>query len=217
MLALLVVLPALADVAIPPPKDQIFTSHYLRVDDREAHPDFVLLAYDSGETLSTHRAWPADREAEQLLARGGRDRGGQLGHPGLHLLPKAAYEAWATATSAEIARQEEACADRGEGCAHISRFAPSYPPPEGATSCGHAIELQRSAPEGSADKRVDVVKIVEASASSCKVEASGTDGAGGDAPSPTSAPSSGCATVTSAASLLTGLALLLGLGRRRPD
>ena len=66
-------------------------------------------------------------------------------------------------------------------------------------------------------KRVDVVKIVEASASSCKVEASGTDGAGGDAPSPTSAPSSGCATVTSAASLLTGLALLLGLGRRRPD
>ncbi len=167
---------ASADVPSPPPAGKEHVSYFVRLDNVADFADFSFLVYDKpgdGKLRASLR-FATDGPSELLLVRGGNWRSaGRFGKPRIWLLPKAAAEAWTLATNAEIARQREACRKHGEGCAHISRFTPKYPPPKGAIDCGVAIEVRSSVPKGTANKDrkvVDVFRIVEATATSCKVE-----------------------------------------------
>ena len=214
LLALALSTTALADIAIEPDPGTTFLSHSLRLEGLAEHPTSVLVVHDGGSTISAHRAYSADREAQQTLARGGSNRGGGMGAPSIYLMNGIAYQAWSTATDATVSAAREACADRGEGCAHISRFVPSYAPPTGAISCGVSIDLQLSGPDGGPDEVVDVYRLAEASATTCRLDRIAQelsrDG------KPVTASTGGCSALqASAASVLAGLALLLGMGRRR--
>ena len=82
-----------ADVAIPPPDDKQFIAHDLVVEGLDAHPDAVLLVLDSGESVSTYRAFRTGGETRKTLAQGGRSRGGSMSAPLVKILPRAAFEA----------------------------------------------------------------------------------------------------------------------------
>lgn len=224
---ILLSLSAQADVIQPPPDKERYLTHQLRIEGLDAHPDVVIVAHDRAGTISSHRAFSAG-DAQQVLGRGARRDGGGLSAPALFLLPRAAHDAWSEGVRAEVARQEEACADRGEGCAHISRFTPSYAPPEGGVDCKQDITLKLTGPEDGPKEVVDVLRLVEASATTCRLEAvdqAAAPASPGPSPTPPEAPPApadastaaaerGCAHVGSAGSLLVGLGLLLGLGRR---
>lgn len=179
LLALVVLLApaaASADVATPPPPGKEFVTYSVRVDNLAAFKDFVLLVYDtpSDGKLRASLRFVAEGAAEQILVRGGSWRSeARFGRPRFWLLPLAAEKAWSEATNQEIARQREACAERNEGCMHISRFSPSYAPPEGAIDCGVEIEVRASVPKGTAGKDrqvLDVFRLVEATATTCRIE-----------------------------------------------
>lgn len=206
---------ALADVAIEPPTGQIFTTHSLLIEGLLEHPDFVIVAFDGdpGSTISAHRAFGKGQASQHVLARGDATRGGYLARPSLHLLSKAAYDTWWAQTSATIEQQRTACAERGEGCVHISRFQPSFTAPTGTLPCGVSLELNTVSDAGGPDLIIDVYQVEKLDASTCKLDHKETqrlkDG------QPLSSGGLCSAAGASAASFLAGLALLLGLGRRR--
>ncbi|MCK6505808.1 hypothetical protein L6R53_20870 [Myxococcota bacterium] len=206
--------PARADVALEPDPGTRFLTHALRIEGLDAHPGYVVLAYDAGAELSTWRAFHAGAPASQELGWGGANRGPRMGAPGLHLLPRAAYDAWLAQTTATIQAQETACAERGEGCMHISRFVPSFPPPVGAVSCGLSLQVQGAGPEDGPDRVEEVLRLEAASDSTCSLARVGQELSREGKPV---AAGSGarCDLVGGAASLLAGAGLLLGLGRRR--
>lgn len=206
--------PARADVALEPAAGTRFITHALRLEGLDAHPGYVVLAYDDGPELHTHRAFHSGGPATQELGWGGANRGGLLSAPGLHLLPRAAYDAWAASTTATVQAQETACAERGEGCMHISRFVPHYPPPAGAVSCGIRLPLQGSGPADGPDRVEEVLRLEAASDSACTVTRVGPAPSLDGQATPADA-GARCDLTGSAASLLAGLGLLLGLGRRR--
>lgn len=218
---------ALADVSVPPPDKQRFLTHQLRIEGLDAHPDVVVVAHDRTETLSAHRAFSAG-DAEQILGIGGNRYGGSLSAPALFLMARADYDAWSEAVRVEVAKQEEACADRGEGCVHASRFVPSYAPPAGTVDCKQDIGLRLTGPQDGPVAVTDVLRLVEASATSCRLEvveqaaAPASPEPAPDTPAAPAAPSEagtagaerGCTHVGSVGPVLLGLGLLLGLGRR---
>lgn len=208
--------PARADVALEPEPGTRFVTHALRIEGLDAHPGHVVLAYDEGATLSTFRAFHAGGQPSQELGWGGANRGPHMGAPGLHLLPRAAYEAWLAQTTATILAQETACAERGEGCMHISRFVPSFPPPAGAVSCGLGLTVQGSGPKDGPDRVEDVLHLETATDTSCVLRKVGLEASREGKPVGVDA-GARCDLTGSAASLVAGLGLLLGLGRRRPS
>ena len=112
-----------ADLIVPPPPDTRHIVHQLQLDNVADFPDRVFLAIDADDTVHAHRVFTAQAPTQEL-GRGGRSRGGGLSKPQIRSLSQAEYKAWAEATGAAIRQQRAACADRGEGCVHISRFTP---------------------------------------------------------------------------------------------
>lgn len=224
LLLLSLAAPARADVAIEAPSGQRYVRYGLRIEGLDAFPEAVILAADPGQEIHAYRAFHAGGEtAWDLSGGGGRDRG--MGGPALRLTSAATYESWSTTTNALIEAQRQACDERGEGCAHISRFVAHFPPPAGTVDCGVQVQPVVQGPAEGPDHVVDVYKLVEASATTCRLEKVGQEQSRDGKPitakaAPTSsqgAPHSGrCSTLAgSAASVLAGLGLLLGLTRRK--
>ena len=151
-----------ADVAIEPPTGKQFMRHHLSVENMSEHAGFAVVVFDAGDTISTYRAFTATSSAKQELGWGGQNRGPSLFQPTARLMSLDAFEAWKAATGAEVDKQREACADRGEGCAHISRFVPRFAPPADTVDCKTRFDLELSGEDGGPDTRIDVVKLTEA-------------------------------------------------------
>lgn len=203
-----------ADVAVPPPRGERFVNHDLVVEGMDAHPDVVLVVLDAGPTVSAYRSFQKGGERRQTLARGNRSRGGGMSAPTVKMMTRPAFEAWQKEARATVDAQREACAQRGEGCAHISRFVPRYPAPKDALECGFLIDLVTSGPEGGPNTVVDTIALKTAKADRCEVETKGRhaelDGKRIE--------SAGCNTLGGAVSVGAGLAMLgLAMRRRRDD
>ncbi|MCB9700073.1 MAG: hypothetical protein H6738_25015 [Alphaproteobacteria bacterium] len=163
---------ALADIAPTPAVGQRFLTHSVRVTGLTEHPGFVLVAHDAGDTVGTVLAWTGDEV--QQLGNGASNRGPRLSHPSFRLMSREAYDAWKTASSAEVSAQREACM-RGEGCAHISRFVPKITPPTGTVDCATSIDVVTSGPADGPDAVVEPLTVVEASATSCVLKRGETE------------------------------------------
>jgi hypothetical protein len=198
----MILLSAIAHADIPPtpPTNREFASNAVMVEGLEGSPDFVLLLVPAGTSISAYRAFTPERSRQDLSDR--------MLRADFWLMEKAAYEAWSAATSAEIMRQETACAERGEGCAHISRFVPSFSPPTQAIRCGASLDAPSTVPRGEPTSLLHTFRLTAASATACTVTA--------DTSTPPSvSPGKGCATAGGGVSgLALPLLMLLGLRRR---
>lgn len=202
-----------ADVAPEAPSGEQFTTYGVRVEGLAAFPDVVLVLHDRGNpsTIHGYRAFSAD-SPEHVLASGAASRGNVFSQPDLFAMSRAEYDAWSAQTAAEIARQEEACSERGEGCPHISRFVPRFAPPTGTVACGASIAITTTAPTGGPDAHVDVFSVTTASASTCTLSGPARVSLREGKPISTS---SRCDALNLSGSLLAlGLALLAVLPRR---
>lgn len=209
--ALLSLSMAHADIAIPPPDRERFVRHDLEVVGLEAHPEVVLIAIDEGSTVQGYRAFRPGGEARQTLAQGGRNRSRGISAPSVKMLPKAAFATWEREARGAVDAQREACASRGEGCVHISRFVPRYPAPKDAVDCGFTIKLVTRGPERGPDTVIDTIALKTAAASTCVVETRPRTAEKDHEP----VDMGGCSTIGGAVSLGAGLALLGVAARRR--
>lgn len=200
-----------ADIAIPPPDGERFVRHDLEVVGLEAHPDVVLIAIDEGSTVHGYRAFRPGGEARQSLAQGGRNRSGGVSEPSVKMLPKSAFDVWEKEARGAVDAQREACASRGEGCAHISRFVPRYPAPKDAVDCGFKMKLVTHGPERGPDTVIDTIALKTAAAGICVVEARTRTAEKDGEP----VEMGGCSTIGGAVSLGAGLAILGVAARRR--
>jgi hypothetical protein len=210
---------ASADLLIPAELGQVHITHSVRIDG--IPPEFVVVAFDGspGGEVGTYRAFTADHP-ELVIATGGNSRGATLGAPALYGMTAEAYAEWDAVRSAEVARQEEACLN-GEGCAHISRFVPSFATPTAVIPCGLSLEPTGSAPEGSPLQRTDVFTATVTAEACTVTPAAAPSDAPGDVPagaapgttSGASVESTDCSTAPGPVSVLLGLGLLL-LARR---
>jgi len=171
-IGVLVATGAMADVAPPIEPGKVFVENRVHVDNMAEHPDWVLLVYDAprkGE-IKASLAFHAGAEKEQSLVHGGSWRSaGRFSKPKLWLVAKAAWETWKKETGLLVAKQREACAQRGEGCAHISRFQPHFPPPKGAVDCNASIDVVLKQKSSLGKTVVSKFSLKEAKAGSCKV------------------------------------------------
>lgn len=210
---------ARADIAPEPPPDKQFTTYTVQVDGLDRFPGVVLVLHDKGsDTIRAYRSFTAEKSSH-MIASGHRSRGNNFSNPDLFAMTAEAYAAWSAETDAEIRRQEAACADRGEGCAHISRFVPKFAPPTGAVACGADIQIRTTAPTGGPSEYTDVFTVTAASAEGCTVSGPPAP-AGAKSATPDDAPSAEgaqrqCAAVTAAGGAVWGLAMLLAGARRR--
>ena len=165
---------ALADIIPDAPTGKKHITHSLRIEGLEAHPDIVLLAMqDAGDgELSAYRVF--DHESNEARLANGASRSSGMATATIYLMTRADYDAWAKVTAEDVRRQEELC-EQGIGCAHISRFEPTYATPESRLACGATITTQTSAIIGGSD-RLDVYRVVEASPTSCRLEEGGAKG-----------------------------------------
>ena len=199
---------AFADLIPEAPDGQIHVEHRLKLEGVNAHKDVVLVAMEDGAdgALHAYRAFGSGTTEHQLANGAARDSG--MGTATLYAMSKEDFEVWEKATSEDIEKQRELCYE-GIGCDHISRFSPTMKAPEKRASCETTIRTQTSAPKGSPTVRMDVYKVVEATASSCRLEPVSVE--------PLSAPASvgGCSAVGLASTGLGALLLLLGVRRRQ--
>ncbi|MFT5429711.1 MAG: hypothetical protein ACI9OJ_000383 [Myxococcota bacterium] len=175
--ALLLPMTVLADVAPERDPGKVHVEHHVRVKNLSAYPDWVILVHDAPQKgdIRAHLAFTADSEPEQLLVNGRSWRSAaRFSKPSLWLVPKKAWQTWKKETATRIAKQREACAQRGEGCAHISRFQPHYPPPKGAVDCNAHIAVVTQRPAAKGKRAVDVFVLNEAKAGICKVDRTAT-------------------------------------------
>lgn len=175
LIVLMVGLPALADVPPSIDRGKEFVEHRVGVTNMAKHPDWVLMVYDasSNDRIRAHLTFRAGGAPETTLVNGQSWRStANFSSPKVWLVPAKAADAWQKATMTEIARQRKACADRGEGCAHISRFSPKYAPPAEAVDCKASISVvsQRKKDTSSKPIVVDSFKLLKASATECRLE-----------------------------------------------
>lgn len=177
MLTLLVTTLAYADVAPIEPPGKHFVSHSLRVEGMGDHPGHVLVVYDAPQDgqISANLAYHSEGQSEQVLADGSRSRGNLFSRPTVYLMTRDNYNAWSKISTAEIERQRIACAERGEGCMHISRFVPHYAPPTNAIDCKMQLEAITLLPDSGPDRIVDVFRLKTASADTCLLENQGRE------------------------------------------
>ncbi|MDG1484541.1 MAG: hypothetical protein P8R54_33450 [Myxococcota bacterium] len=154
---------ALADIPPDALPGRTLAQNTVSVAGLDAHPDVVLLLYTGSTELGSHQVLSSERAATQLSDT--------LLQAGFWLMTKADYSAWSVVTSAEIARQEAACSERGEGCVHISRFTPSYAPPTTAISCGVTLDAPYDVPTGEPSQRRHAFTLSAASATVCTLTA----------------------------------------------
>ena len=145
---------AFADLLVPAPEGKVYVTHSVRI---EGVPEGkVLLVFDGppGGEVEAMRVYTTT-QTQHVVARGSQNRGGSLGEPGVWMMALEDYTPWNTARSEDVAKQEAACMN-GEGCAHISRFVPTWTMPEALISCNHTLELQTQAAAGEPEERLDV-------------------------------------------------------------
>lgn len=205
---------ASADLLIPAEMGQVHITHSVRIEGLT--PGFVVVAFDGtpGSEVGTHRAFTVDHP-ELVIANGGNSRGASLGAPALYAMTVEAHTEWDTARAAEVGRQEQACLN-GEGCAHISRFVPSYATPTAVIPCGLSLEPTGSAPEGSPVERTDVFTATVTAEACTVTPLAPPESPSGAAPGTTAGAtveSADCSTASGPVSVLLGLGLLL-LARR---
>ncbi|MEL6342777.1 MAG: hypothetical protein AAFV53_06565 [Myxococcota bacterium] len=173
MLAALIALNlAHADVAPTEPPGRQFVTHALRVEGMDVHPGHVLVVYNAPQdgVIRANLAYHSEGQAQQTLGDGSRARGNHFSKVRFHLMSRDRYSAWSSTTAQEIARQRTACAEKGEGCAHISRFVPRYPPPAQVVDCQVEIDVITQNEKKGPDQIVDVVRLKEAGDSVCVLE-----------------------------------------------
>lgn len=191
---------ALADIPPTPPPNEAFARHTVSVDGLAAHPDFVVMLYPGSGELSDHQVFTAEKSKQDLSE--------DLLRADFWLMPKADYATWSSATSAEIMRQRTVCAETGEGCAHISRFSPSYAPPTGTIPCKVTLDAPYTVPEGKPTDLQHAFSLTAASATACTLAAVPS------AEVPAAASKGGCATASGGSlGAVLGM-LMLGLRRR---
>lgn len=168
MILLSLISSSLADIAPRPLPNSRFTTYSVRIEGLETFPDVVVLLHQNSDTLHGHRVFTAD-QPQQQIANGGRSRGNNIDDADLFVVSKRTYVTWKEETSAEISRQREACRN-GEGCAHISRFTPKYPPPSPETACQASIEITTSAPADAQDAILDTFQLTAAADGVCSLQ-----------------------------------------------
>jgi hypothetical protein len=177
---------SVADIAPRPTPNTRFTTYSVRVEGLEAFPDVVILLHQKGDTLRGYRTFTAE-QPQQQIADGSRARGNNIYDADLFVISTEAYEAWKTETAAEARRQIEAC-ENGEGCSHISRFTPKYPPPVSETPCRTSIEITTSTAAGGQDGILDTFQITAAAPGTCALQGPTRTTFGLSQPTPEQAP-----------------------------
>lgn len=217
---------AQADIAPMPPPDKQFTTYTVQVDGLDKFPDAVLVLHDKdADTIYGYRPFSAEKASHQI-ANGHSSRGNTIHNPDFFLMTAEAFAAWSAETNAEIARQRDACSERGEGCVHISRFVPKFAPPTGTVPCNATVNIRTTAPQGGPSEYTDVFTVTAASAEGCTLTGPAAPAAAPSGshepeaapadPAPSAEPAgSRCAAVTAAGGAAWGLALLLAGARRR--
>ena len=166
--------PALADVAPPLARGMEFLVHRVVVENMAEHPKWSLVVYDrpSSGKIRAHLVFNADTKKEQHLVSGRSWREkARFRSPRVWLVPRETAQAWSKVTKAEIMRQRAAC-QRGEGCAHISRFQPKYAAPDAAVDCGVAIKVTSKRKVDRSGKPIvlHTYRLTKASATACMLE-----------------------------------------------
>ena len=205
--------PARADIAVDQVPLPERARHELRIEGLEAFPDAVLLVHDGvdGGTIQASRTFQAGGQAQQVLHGGGKGGPTDLQAPAVHLLSKAAHDAWWAVAFPEIEKQVAACAKEGPLCMMGGHFAPSYSAPTGTLDCALPLPIARLDEAGGAAGVVDVVRLVEAGPAGCRLEKLGREeleAEGGGGPC-------GCTAAGPGLAPIGGLGLLALLGRRR--
>ena len=171
-IALLMASTAAADVAPPRQKGKVYVTHRVGVTNMADHADWVLLVYDapSKGRIVDHLAFASGTETEQTMTEGDSWRStARYQKPSVWLLSKDSWTRWAKATRQEIAKQRRACAERGEGCVHISRFQPKYAPPADAIACNATIDVVKSQPTRYGAVVRDMLTLTKAGPKGCTV------------------------------------------------
>lgn len=208
---------ALADIPPTPPPNQQFVTHTVQPEGLADHPEHVLLLFAKGDTISSYRTFSADNPSFGVE--------GELLRAGFSLMKRSDYVMWADQTRDEILRQRTACAERGEGCAHISRFEPSFAPPTAVVDCGMTLALSGTAAMGEPTSHTHSYRLTAAGETCTMVAAEAAPAPEPDPATPAPAPApepaapsgeeAGCATVGAAPlSAVVVVAMLLGLRRR---
>ena len=161
-----------ADVPPPIASGNEFVTHQVSVTNMSDFPDYALLVYDAGTSLQGHLTFDTDRPAKQTLIQGRNWRSRvRFRAPQVWLIKRSDEATWSDMIKKSIKRQRSDC-EQGKGCAHISRFMPTYPPPEKVIDCGLQITViaERKKKPGVSTKVTDIFEVVEASPNRCLVK-----------------------------------------------
>ena len=201
-----------ADLIMEPPDGTQHLRHTLEVKGLPAGRVLVFAA--DGKEIPGVVAFEADGERE---LGSGHSRFHILGSkPRLWSLTTADYAAWKQQAATLTAEQEAACADRGEGCVHISRFQPRLPPPSPAVSCGQPVRLRLEGPADGPSTTRDVLTVQSLTATECAVSVVAAPSAPSAGTPPRSPRCSTGFVGTSLLSLLVGVVLVLTQRRGPP-
>lgn len=177
VLCTLVPATAFADVAPDLRDGSRFVNHAIAIQNLDAHPGYAIVVYDAPQNglIGAHRIYSTVHSARHVLTQGDSWRSREhFAKPRLHLMPLRAAIAWQEEVDREIARQEEACFERREGCVHESRFFPRYAPPASVTSCGVEVELVYELPGRGSSDVVDTFRLITATNDRCRLQRVGT-------------------------------------------
>ena len=211
---------ALADVLPIPPPQQQFISHTVKVEFQKNYEKrAVVILYPESEKISAYQAFTFENQ-EAILSE-------PLYHGKFGLMTASDFATWETQTREEIARQEAACSERGEGCDHISRFTAHFAPPTNILDCRIGLEAASSGPLGghTAERHHFRLDIVESNHCGIMPLSTVTSGGPPPPPAPVEPPpapvesadpptSGGCAVVGSAGAGAILLSMVLGMRRR---
>jgi len=158
-----------ADVPPQPPANKQFVRHYIQLKDMEKHTDFSLLVFDKqskGKTIKSIGSFTAKRSKDVLIANQATSMPPSFGKPEIWLMSKTDHQAWSVELSTTILKQRQDCMN-GIGCAHISRFRPSFSAPTKVIPCNVDITPVLYSKKDGPTKIVDTFSIKELSASTC--------------------------------------------------
>ena len=153
---------AFADVPPEPPAGKQFATHSVEIQNLKSFADYVIYVGNKGKTTNTYRVFDSQTDKPLVLAQGS-SREGKITNPQFLLMTKQAFEEWSTKARQALQKQREDCMN-GIGCAHISRFEPTYPSPSGI-DCNIALNVQTTSVDKS--QFLSTYKLEKADDKSC--------------------------------------------------